>query len=188
MSFAAWWSIQDARGASTKLEIELEPLELRTVRRWQTAHSASTGRTNALLRVRLDGVHEGASEVGLPPYKPGVYEGTLEDCERLAEAFAYRVTGRLGKRVTSWCASSVRCSTPEEDDDDGDALAPADAEGVSALVLPPLPTSCLASDASDNEGNGESEDGTHARVLRVRFFDLLGELLEALDGKWTRAT
>ena len=71
-----------------QVEISFEPLRLRTNRPWKTAHSTSDVRTNASFRIRVDGSHVGTSEVGLPPVKPGIYDGTVADCEGLVVDFA----------------------------------------------------------------------------------------------------
>lgn len=87
-----------------RLSIELRPLDIRTIRPFGTAHSSTSTRTNAFVKIRLDS-YEGLSEVGLPPFKPGIYEGTYSDCESLAVTYASLLVNAFGKRVTSWFSS-----------------------------------------------------------------------------------
>lgn len=111
MVFSAWLILKDpAAQDHIRISFVVEPLEIRTIRKFGTAHSSTSTRTNALLRVRLD-THESLSEVGLPPFKPGIYEGTYADCERLMKTYASLLVNAFGKQVVSWFNSESPAET-----------------------------------------------------------------------------
>ena len=111
MVFSAWLILKDTVAQENiRISFVVEPLEIRTIRKFGTAHSSTSTRTNALLRVRLD-THESLSEVGLPPFKPGIYEGTYADCERLIKTYASLLVNAFGKQVVSWFNSESPAET-----------------------------------------------------------------------------
>ncbi|QDZ20803.1 enolase [Chloropicon primus] len=102
-----WWRVSGGEGKGEhRVEVAFAPLAIRLNRRWKTAHSASSERTNAKFDISVDGF-VGSSEVGLPPPKAGIYEGTAADCRTLALDFSRRVTFVLGERVAASGATAV---------------------------------------------------------------------------------
>ena len=72
-------------------QVEVTVLELALRAPFGTSHSSTTARRNVLFTVRAAST-DGRGESGLPPRKPGVYEGTVAACF----AFARAVCGRCG--------------------------------------------------------------------------------------------
>mmetsp|Transcript_12934 Transcript_12934/g.32681 ORF Transcript_12934/g.32681 Transcript_12934/m.32681 type:complete len:442 (-) Transcript_12934:108-1433(-) len=114
--FACWLTVKDGSSSNeeeaneVRISLQVEALEIQTLRKFGTAHSSTSIRTNALVRVRFDD-HEGLSEVGLPPFKPGIYEGTYNDCERLVKTYLSLLVGCFGKQVTAWSSSGPLTET-----------------------------------------------------------------------------
>ena len=134
----SWWTVRgegEATSSEHRIDVRFSPLVIHTNRNWKTAHSASTTRTNATFHVAVDGT-EASSEVGLPPFKPGIYEGTAEDCRDLSIRFAYHLTFLLGTRVlasgtTSACRETLNLA---QKGGDGGGV---DAQKTAGLAIEP---------------------------------------------------
>jgi L-alanine-DL-glutamate epimerase-like enolase superfamily enzyme len=105
MVFSFWLDLRGRGDEQTvRLSLHLRPLEIRTLRPFGTAHSSTSFRTNAFLSVKL-GPFEGLSEVGLPPFKAGIYEGRYSDCENLITSYATVLVNALEKQAAAWFSS-----------------------------------------------------------------------------------
>lgn len=104
MGFSFWLDLRGKGEDTFRLSLRLRPLEIRTLRPFGTAHSSTSFRTNAFLSVKL-GAFEGLSEVGLPPFKPGIYEGRYSDCENLVTSYTTVLVNALEKQAVAWFSS-----------------------------------------------------------------------------------
>ena len=82
------------------LRVEKYQLELRSA--FGTSHSSTTNRTNAIIRIEVEGgcCYRGVGEVGLPPKKKGCYLADYDDVEGFFNQYKNIVVGewkRFGK-------------------------------------------------------------------------------------------